>query len=525
MPSIFEEACACAPVGMEISAIARRDPQRRAILSEHGERSFYQLNYRANQLARLLLQAGVERGDPIALLCGNRPEFVEVVMAAHRLGLRLTPVNWHLKADEIAYIVSDCEAKALFADIRVGSAAQLAVAGNQQLKIKVAIGGELVGFESWDAAGIDLSGDDITQPIRGSVMQYTSGTTGKPKGVLRKQADPTKAAEMQQLMTAVFQFAPDEGKDCSLVTGPLYHAGPFNLCMQTPLTAGVGIVMMDKWDAEANLALIETHQVTHCFFVPTMFNKLLQLPESVRQGYDLSSLKFVIHGAAPCARSTKQAMLDWFGPIIWELFAGTEGPGTFVSPQEWLAKPGTVGKPAPEQMIILDDAGNRLAAGEEGQIWVLNPKDSQFEYYKAPDKTAAAQRDGYYTAGDIGYLDEDGYLFLTGRSAETIISGGVNIYPQEIDDVLVRHRAVADAACVGVPHPEWGEEVKALVQLQAGYTGTDALSAELIEHCEAALARQKVPRSVEYLEALPRSEAGKVYRKALRERYWQDRKI
>lgn len=525
MGSVFEEACALAPVGMEISAVAARDPNRRAIDSEYGTRSFYELNCRANQIARMLIKAGIEPGDPVALLCGNRPEFVEVVMAAHRLGIRLTPVNWHLKADEIAYIVNDCEAKALFADVRVGEAALAATQNNLNLRLKIAIGGELPGFTPWEQAGSDLSDDNIADPVRGSVMQYTSGTTGKPKGVLRKQADPAKAADMQQLITAVFQFTPDGGSDRTLATGPLYHSGPFNLCMLTPLTAGIGIVLMDKWTPEQNLALIEKYRISHCFFVPTMFSRMLQLPEDTRRRYDLSSLKFVIHGAAPCARSTKQAMMDWFGPIIWELFAGTEGPGTFVSPQEWLAKPGTVGKPGPDQMIILDDEGARVPPGVEGQIWVQNPKDSQFEYYKSPEKTAASQRDGYYTAGDIGYLDEDGYLFLTGRSAETIISGGVNIYPQEIDDVLVRHPAVADAACVGVPNDEWGEEVKAVVQLQSGFSPDKSLSEALISHCEAALARQKVPRSVDYVAELPRSAAGKVFRKALRDRYWSDRKI
>lgn len=520
--TIFQAACALAPVGMEIAAVAAREPQRRAIVSEHGNRNFSELNRRANQLARLMREAGLKVGDPIALLCSNRPEFVEVVMAAHRLGLRLTPVNWHLKAEEIAYIVNDCEALALFADIRVGEAACQAIAGNSTLRIKLAIGGSLAGFDDYVTAGAELAESDIENPERGSVMQYTSGTTGKPKGVLRKQADPSKAADMQQLLTAVFQFEPDSGKDCGLVTGPLYHAGPFNLCMQTPLTSGIGIVMMDRWEPEATLSLIQTHGITHSFFVPTMFTRMLQLPAATRAQFDLSSLRFVIHGAAPCAKSTKQQMMDWFGPIIWEMFAGTEGPGTFVSPQEWLAKPGTVGKPAPDQIRILDDEGEPMAACDEGQIWILNPADSQFEYYKSPEKTAAAQRNGYFTAGDIGYFDEDGYLFLTGRSAETIISGGVNIYPQEIDDVLIKHEAVADVACVGVPNAEWGEEVKALVQLMDHTAASDELAQALIAHCTSFLAKQKTPRTVEFLDLIPRSEAGKVYRRALRDRYWQN---
>ncbi|WP_372779436.1 AMP-binding protein [Litorivivens sp.] len=521
----FQQACAAAPQGMEISAIARLAPTRRAICSEHGNRDFQTLNQRANQIARCLREAGLKAGDPIALVCGNRPEFVEVVMASHRLGLRLTPVNWHLKPEEIAYIVDDCEARALFADIRISEAATAAAKLSSRLVMQLSIGGVISGFDALESAIADFSGEDIDEPARGSVMQYTSGTTGRPKGVLRKQADPAKAAEMQQLITAVFQYQPESGTDCSLATGPLYHAGPFNLCMLTPLSAGIGIVLMDKWEPEQTLKLIAEHRVTHSFFVPTMFNRLLQLPESVRKAYDISSLRFVIHGAAPCPPSVKQQMLDWFGPIIWELFAGTEGPGTFVSPQEWLAKPGTVGKPGPDQVRILDESGKPVEAGEEGQIWMINPPDSKFEYFKAPEKTASAQRDGYYTAGDIGYLDTDGYLFLTGRSAETIISGGVNIYPQEIDDVLAKHPAVADVACVGVPNEEWGEEVKALVQLVPGATGDAALAKELQTFCSEHLSSQKVPRSVEYLDEIPRSEAGKVYRKALRDRYWGERKI
>lgn len=521
-PTLFQQACARAPQGMEIAAVAAVDPERIAIRSDVGNRSFAELNARANQIARLLRAGGVQAGDPVALVCGNRPEFCEVAMAAHRLGARLTPVNWHLAADEIAYIVEDCDAKALFADIRVADAAQQSVNGNDKLQLCLAIGGEIPGFQSYEQSLAGQDAGDIEDAQRGTVMQYTSGTTGRPKGVLRKQPDPAKAAAMQEIMTAVFQFEPETGRDCSLVTGPLYHAGPYNLCMMTPLTAGIGIVLMDKWEPEATLALIEKQGVTHSFFVPTMFTRLLQLPEEVRERYDLGTLRFVIHGAAPCSRETKQQMLDWFGPIIWELFAGTEGPGTIVSPQEWLAKPGTVGKPAPDQFRILNEDGEQLGPNEEGQIWVINPPDSKFEYHKSPDKTASALRDGYFTAGDIGYLDEDGYLFLTGRSAETIISGGVNIYPQEIDDVLATHPAVADVACIGVPNAEWGEEVKALVQLSDSGTAGQALADELIAYCDGRLAKQKWPRSVEFVEEIPRSEAGKIYRRALREPYWKD---
>jgi len=507
---------------MEIAAVAAMDPNRPAIISEHGNLSYAQLNARANQIAHLLRERGYQQGDSIAILCGNRPEFIEVRFAAHRIGARLTTVNWHLAPDEIAYIVDDCDAMALFADVRTAEAAALAVQDNKSLAVKLAIGGAIEGFEDYDAALTSQPTEDIDQPSLGNFMQYTSGTTGRPKGVLRKQPDPQAAADMQALLSAVFQFEPDSGKDRSLVTGPLYHSGPFNLCMTTPLTSGIGVVVMDKWEPEQTLRLIDEHKVTHTFFVPTMFMRMLQLPENVRGQYDVSSLRFTIHGAAPCSIDIKKQMLDWFGPVIWEMFAGTEGPGTIVSPQEWLAKPSTVGKPGPDQMKILDESNQPVEAGVEGQIWVINPKDSEFEYYKAPEKTADAQLEGYFTAGDIGYIDEDGYLFITGRSAETIISGGVNIYPQEIDDVLLQHPMVADVACVGVPHSDLGEEVKAVVQLREGESGNSALAEELIDFCQSRLAKQKWPRSVDFVDLVERSEAGKVYRRKLRDSYWQD---
>lgn len=522
MSTIFEAACARAHEGMEIAAVAARDPQRPAIYSQYGDMDFDHLNRRVNQVARQMRAVGIGPGDPVALLCGNRPEFIVVRFACHRLGVRLTTVNWHLAPEEIAYIVENCDALALFADTRAKQGASQALAEAPALRLNVAIGGAMDGFTNWEASLVEED-SDIEAPALGSMMLYTSGTTGRPKGVLRKQPDPQKAADMQAILSAVFQFQPDSGTDLALTTGPLYHAGPFNLCMTTPLTSGIGTVLMDKWTPEETLALIEKHRITHTFMVPTMMQRLLELDQATREKADISSIRFIIHGAAPCSVETKQGMLDWFGPVIWEMFAGTEGPGTIVSPQEWLAKPGTVGKPGPGQVRILDEAGAEVPAGEAGQVYLVNPPDSRFSYYKDAEKTERAVRDGYFTAGDMGYIDEDGYLFLTGRSAEIIISGGVNIYPQEIDDVLAQHPAVLDVACVGAPNEEWGEEVRAIVQLRPGIEGGDDLAAEIVAFCDGRLARQKHPRGVDFIEALPRSEAGKVQRRALRERYWQGR--
>ncbi len=521
--TLFQRACARAHVGMEIAAIAAEVPERMAIYSEHGNLTFSELNKQANQVVRLLRARGVKEGDSLALLCGNRPEFSVVRFACHRMGLRLTPVNWHLTTIEVSYIVDNCDALALFADTRVSTQAEAAIADNDKLAVKISIGGDIQGFESFGSALQNYADEDIDDPSLGNMMLYTSGTTGRPKGVLRNHPDPQKAADMQAILSAVFQFQPDTGEDCALTTGPLYHAGPFNLCMTTPLTAGISTVFMDKWEPESMLKLIQQYRITHTFCVPTMFVRMLQLDEAVRASYDVSTIRFVIHGAAPCSVETKHTMLEWFGPVLWEMFAGTEGQGTIVSPQEWLEKPGTVGRAAPDHVRILDEDGNDLPPGNSGMVYLKNPPDSKFTYYKDEEKTAGVLRGEYFTAGDIGHLDEDGYLFLTGRSAEVIISGGVNIYPQEIDDVLASHPAVGDVACVGVPHEELGEEVKAVVQLREGATSNSSLEAELIALCEDQLAKQKLPRSVEFVNELPRSQAGKVQRRALRESYWQGR--
>ena len=520
--SIFAQACARAAQGMEIAAVAAAQPERAALWSSAGTMTFAELNRQANQLVRRLREAGLKSGDAVALACSNRAEFVVARFAAHRGGFRLTPINWHLAADDICYIVDNCEAKALFLDARIEGVAATCTA-LPALRLKVAIGGALPGYTRWEDLFASVDGSDLDDPELGGVMLYTSGTTGRPKGVFRPQPDPQIAAYMQKVLTQVFQFDPDRGNDRALATGPLYHAGPFSLCMTTPLSAGIGTVIMEKWEPEAMLQLVEEHRITHTFCVPTMFSRLLRLPEAVRQRHDLSSLRFIIHGAAPISVETKKAMLDWLGPILWEMFAGTEGPGTIVSPQEWLAKPGTVGKPAPGQVRILDEAGNPMPPGQPGQIYMINPPGSTFEYFKDPDKTQASLRNGYFTAGDIGYLDVDGYLFPTGRSAEVIISGGVNLYPQEIDDVLAQHPAVADVACVGVPNADMGEEVKAIIVLNPGHDADGGQRRSLMAFCAGRLSKQKWPRSIDFVDSLPRSEAGKVLRGKLRAEFWKGR--
>jgi long-chain acyl-CoA synthetase len=520
--------------GMGVACVAAAHPDRPALLSETGSRSFAELNARANQAARALRRAGLGRGDGVALVCRNRTEFAEVFFATQRAGLRLTPVNWHLTPEEIAYVVADSGAKALIFDAAFADAApqggrleesadaQRAAGerslGSPTLRLRLSVGGALPGFADFDAALAAEADSDIEDASLGDTMLYTSGTTGKPKGVRRPPPDPERAVLGWKLLVSVFDFRPDAG-DVALATGPLYHSGPINLCLAIPLGNGIPTVLMEKWDAEAMLRAIAAHRITHTFCVPTMFRRLLALPEAVRRRYDVSSLRFVIHGAAPCPVEDKRAIIEWFGPIVTELYAATEGMGTLVSSQEWLKRPGTVGRPAPDNVRILDEAGSPLPAGEIGTVWLRPVGGADFEYHGDADKKRGAHRDGFFTVGDVGRLDADGYLFLTGRTAEVVITGGTNVYPAEIDDVVLAHPDVEDAAVVGVPDPEWGEVLRAVVVPAQRAAADAALSRSILDHCEAKLPTFKRPRSVEFVDEIPRSAAGKILRRQLRDRH------
>lgn len=514
---------AAAASGMIIAWHAAMDPDRPAIISEAGDRTYAELNARANQLVRAMRRAGLKAGDAVALLCSNRPEFVEAVVACQRGGFRLTPVNWHLKGNEVGYIVDNCEAKAFLADARFASSATEAADMSPAATLRLAIGGPIRGFISYDTAVEAESGDNIPDPVLGTQMMYTSGTTGYPKGVFRREAAPVSPLLVKLTETA--GFVP--GEDMSLVTGPLYHAAPLALNLNFPLNSGVGCVIMDKWDAEETLRLVEEYGITHTHVVPTMLHRILSLPQDVRGKYDFSTLRWILHGAAPCPTHVKERSIEWFGPVVYEYYAATEGGGIFVESHEWLRKPGTVGKPLPGVVMkIVNDAEEIAAPNEVGTIYFQAPAQGRFEYYKAPEKTEGAYRGDYYTMGDMGYLDEEGYLFLTGRSAEVIISGGVNIYPVEIDQEVLEHPAVYDVAVVGVPNEEWGEEIKAVVQLNEGYAPSDALAKEIVAFAAERLPGYKRPRSVDFTDDLPRMPSGKIVRRSVRDRYWHgDKKI
>lgn len=526
--------------GMTVAYHAQEAPDRMAVSSSYGDRTFAELNARANQLARVFRAAGLKPDDSVAMLLVNRPEFIEVFYACMRSGLRVTPINWHLTGDNASYIVGNCEARAFIADVRCMKPAIDALNDNRsQLKVALAAGGALEGFADYEAMVNAEDDSNIENPEIGSQMLYTSGTTGRPKGVFR-QRNPQAAlaaagvaargggrqagAGAASLVRSASAAAWNPETDRALCTGPAYHAAPLAFNITAPIAAGVGTVLMDKWDAEDTLRYIEQYQITHTHMVATMFHRLLSLPEETRNKYNLSKLRYVLHGAAPCPVHVKQAMMDWLGPVIYEYYAATEGGGGFfIGPEEWLGKPGSVGK-APEgaDNRILDDDGNELPQGEVGTIYFKAP-ETRFEYFRDPAKTSGSYRGDYFTLGDMGYFDEDGYLFLTGRSAETIISGGVNIYPQETDDVLLGHPAVDDVCTVGVPSEEWGEEVKSVVMVKEGVEVSDQLAEELIAFARENMPAFKAPRSIDFVDDLPRLPSGKIQRRLVRAPYWAGR--
>jgi long-chain acyl-CoA synthetase len=490
------------------------------IMSDGGIISFGELYARSRRVAALLHEAGLRRGDGVALILPNRGEFFEITWGCQLSGLYYTAVNTHFTADEVAYVVGDSDAKAVFVDASMTDLAAHVRDANSAVQVRVAVGGELPGWESYEAA---LAAAGEAPPVAdGSEMLYSSGTTGRPKAVRRPlPADGNGSwaqAVLEMALTLRYKMCPDS---VYLSPAPLYHAAGVNYTMAVN-RVGAAAIIMEKFDAETVLRLIQTYRVTHAQFVPTMFVRMLKLPASIREKYDVSSLQYVLHAAAPCPVDVKHRMIDWFGPIIHEYYGGTEGfAGTTIGPEEWLAHPGSVGIPmAP--VHVVGDGGEELPLGQSGELYFEGGPD--FEYFKDPAKTASVYNErGWRSLGDMGYVDADGYMYLTDRSTFMIVSGGVNIYPQEAENLLVMHPKLVDAAVFGVPNDEFGEEVKAVVQPVDGVHPGPELEAELIGYCRAHLAGYKCPRTVEFDPELPRDPNGKLYKRRIRERYWQGR--
>ena len=502
---------------------AERAPDTPAlIMGATGETvSYAELDDRSRRLAKALRARGVRAGDHIAILMENDRAYLEVAWAAQRSGLWYTAINSHLRTGEVQYVLDDCGAVALVASEAMADV----VAGldRSRLTVRISGHGRLAGFDDLDAVIAGEAPGPLADEREGREMLYSSGTTGRPKGV-RKELQGTPFGDPSATPVLLAQAVARQGSGVRpgsvyLCPAPLYHSAPlvYSMSMQR---RGATVVVMERFDPRLCLELIERHRVTHAQFVPTMFVRMLRLPAEERGRYDLSSLEHVVHAAAPCPIAVKRQMLDWWGPIIHEYYAGTEDIGAaFISPEEWLAHPGSVGRPMDECHIVGPD-GEELPPGEEGAVYFAGGRP--FEYHNDPDKTASVTNDrGWRTLGDIGRLDDDGYLYLTDRQAHMIISGGVNIYPQEAENVLAGHPAVVDVAVIGVPDAEMGEAVKAVVQpLDPGAAGPE-LEAELLAHCRSQLATYKCPRDVDFVAELPRDPNGKLYKRLLRERYWE----
>ena len=524
LQEILSDPLLAAAHGASTMRHAQARPDMTAMIWDGGERSWGDFDLRVNRTVRLLLGAGLAAGDAVALMCPNRPEFVEIFFACWRSGLRITAINWRLTGEEAGYILGDCQARVLLVHAECAEAALEAAKVAPLLERTFWIGAPIEGAEPYDEAMSGLSGDPIEDPVVGSYMLYTSGTTGRPKGV-RRDKQPARSP-LRDAAIASGSFRP--GEDMALLTGPAYHAAPLALNILIPMNAGAGLVIMDKWDAEETLALVERHSITHTHMVATMFHRILALDYEIRQKYDLSSMRWLLHGAAPCPVHVKQAMIEWLGPVVYEYYAGTEGGCFFVDSKVWSSKPGTIGQPFGDQhALILDDDGNKLGPNEHGKIYMESPTDAPFEYFGDPEKTKNAYHGEFFTLGDIGYRDQDGYYFLSGRTAELIISGGVNIYPQEIDDALLSHPDVVDACTVGAPNEEWGEEVVSVIQLADGVIPNPEITDALMAHAAGRLAAYKRPRRIEFDDALPREPTGKILRRTVRERYWagMDRRV
>ena len=502
--------------------LAQRIPDKTAtIMARSGETlSYGELDARSNQGAQLFRSLGLRQGDAIAFMLENHPRFFDLCWAAQRSGLQYTAISSRLTAPEVEYIVKDCGARVFITSQAKAQVAEQLAEPLAGLDARFMLDGVVESYDAWEDAVDSQPRHAIPDESEGSDMLYSSGTTGRPKGVKTQNiGQPVGNAPALVALLKVLYGVTEQ--DVYLSPAPLYHAAPmrFNMGVQR---LGATCVLMEEFDARWALELIEKHRITISQWVPTMFVRMLKLAEEERAHWDVSSLRVAIHAAAPCPIPVKQQMIEWWGPVIHEYYAGTEGNGfTAIDAEDWLQHKGSVGRPLRGSVHILDDDGSELPPGEPGGIYFEG--GGSFEYHNAPEKTAGSHTEqGWSTLGDIGYLDEEGYLYLTDRKANMIISGGVNIYPQEAENVLINHPAVADVAVFGVPNEDFGEEVKAVVELADAAAAGPALERELIEYCQQQLAGIKCPRSVDFEAELPRHPTGKLYKRLLKDRYWAD---
>ena len=493
------------------------------IMGRSRERITYrELDERSNRLAQLWWAHGLRRGDHVAVLMENHPRYFETVWAALRSGLYLTTVNSYLTAEEAGYILDDAGARSVVTSPAKAPLVRGAMRHAPGVELALVVdGGGGDGLEDYEAAVGAQPSSPLAEEPAGELMLYSSGTTGRPKGIKRPLRDAaiTDGQLIGSLLGGVFGFTADS---VYLSPAPIYHSAPLGFSLGVQSLGGT-VVMMEKFDPIGALGAIEEHRVTCSQWVPTMFTRLLKLPDQERLRFDVSSLEMAVHAAAPCPVAVKQAMMDWWGPVLWEYYAGTELNGfCLVTPEQWLARPGTVGRPLIGELHILDEDGRELPPGEAGTVYFGG--GPAYEYHNDPEKTNEVKDPaghGWTTLGDVGYVDDEGWLFLTDRKAFMIISGGVNIYPQETENVLTMHPNVADVAVIGAPNDEMGEEVKAVVQPVDGAAPGPELEQELLAYCREHLAHYKCPRSIDFLVELPRLPTGKLYKRQLRDRYWQ----
>lgn len=513
-----------------LHVVAEKNPDKPAVVFGNGETvlSYGALEQRSRRIALALRRAGLAPGDGVAILMANEDPFYDLFWATMRTGLYFTPINWHLQAEEVRYIVENSDARILLASPAFEKAAVAAAVGLPKEVRRVAVGGEIEGFERLEDLITEIpESAPLDRPLEGALMLYSSGTTGQPKGVRQplsgKPAGDPGATIVLLGLAALFGFTES---DRYLSPAPLYHTAPL-IFSTIQLRIGATSVVMRQFDATEALAMIQDQRITTSQWVPTHFHRMLRLPEHVRTRFDLSSHRIAVHAAAPCPIPVKRAMIDWWGPILVEYYGGTEGGGTIIRSDEWIEHPGSVGKHwAGGRVHVLDEHGNPIEAPNvDGMIYFEGPEDeaARFRYYKDEEKTRSTYRGRLFTLGDVGHLDEGGYLYLTDRQSNMIISGGVNVYPQETENLLLTHPKVDDAAVIGVPNDDLGEEVKAVVILRPGVDASPEVERELIGYCRERLAHYKAPRSIDFATDLPRMPTGKLYKRLIREEYWRGR--